>query len=362
MSEEEEHPKEDAQVLYGRPIAEIDDFGLVTIRASQLMSCRRRLYYSAIRAPQSDELPASTRLRMEMGTALETVVLDTLARDGWTILTPVVEGEVQTIRLDDDLLVSGIRDAIGRPPGGAADGVIEVKTRNSDNMRRIKEMGSYVTHPGAVAQLAVYREMALERQAIEDTATCWIANLNKDSAEIHTEEYSPEFLEKVLSDLSERTVATVNRWIEDVPPERDYETGSWQCRSCEWRRRCGNVEPEPYEEPEPTVQLGGITIDDARMALLQYEQHKNEEESHRMDPNYQEWCRSQLLEYCQQQGVTKLALGAALHEYSISVMQRDTVSWNAERIQRWLSPEQLKEAMEVKTGNPYVVIRKGKAI
>ena len=134
--------------IYERPAAEIlfdeNDKGAVIIRASQATSCQRQLYYAVTDEERTNDVPPEAKARMEMGKALEPVVMDLLRDKGWHVKGSEIDEEnpeksIYHVYLPNDtpdqspdIYMSGIPDAIGMDDGVCADHfAIEIKTRGT---------------------------------------------------------------------------------------------------------------------------------------------------------------------------------------------------------------------------------------
>ena len=63
---------------YDRPSVSVNDDGVILIRASQVDSCSRQLWYSGMAYPKSDKVSPEAKARMAMGNILEPLVVDML--------------------------------------------------------------------------------------------------------------------------------------------------------------------------------------------------------------------------------------------------------------------------------------------
>ena len=151
----EDAPARDA--VHARPAARFTDDGDLDVRASAATSCRRSLWYAATGHPVTDPPTPETLTVLEAGNALEPVVLRAMARAGWGI-TPAdpAAPRAVSVRLGPGLTATGHVDATGVMPLFGDEAVVEVKTRGPEAFKRWQTLGAERSHPGAVAQAAVY--------------------------------------------------------------------------------------------------------------------------------------------------------------------------------------------------------------
>ncbi len=261
-------PAEQAGV-YDRPNARFDWEGQLEVRASAASGCRRALWYAATGhepAPPSD----AALTVMETGRALEPVVLNAMQRAGWEV-APADSQHPQTVilQLTPTVKVTGHPDATGRMPLFGGEAVIEVKTRGPAAFKRWQALGAERSHPDAVAQAALYtyglfgeaRDAVL---AVMDTAErTW-----------DTEVIPAERVERALEWTREWLVPLGAHYAThgadpDALPDRDFEAGSWRCRSCPFLATClpGDAEAstEASESGDPEV-----SDEEAREAVTSY--------------------------------------------------------------------------------------------
>lgn len=100
---------------YSRPAARIGDGGVIEVRASAAMGCRRALWYAATGHAPTNVPSDEAVTAMEAGTALEPVVASAMRRAGWEIYPNDPAGpERVSVKLAPNLVVSGHPDATGR--------------------------------------------------------------------------------------------------------------------------------------------------------------------------------------------------------------------------------------------------------
>ena len=351
--------------IYERPAAEIlideDHNPSVVIRASQATACQRQLYYSVVGEEQTNEVPPEARARMEMGKALEPVVMDLLRDRGWTVEAPTIdedhpEDSIHFVYLagDPEVYLSGIPDCIARMYGKAPFAV-EIKTRGTGPFRFVKMQGNWKTQFGAVVQLAMYRQGLVETEELSDDADCCIVTMNKDDGELDIEWFQPSVMDSAMKQIADMLHAKVESWLGEEIPDPGHEPGSWQCNSCQWLDVCGNNE-------EMKVDLSGekISEEEVLTALRDWEEVKLAEVP--LDKDAVVYPRAVMLRYMQGLGVDKVTLQGRTRNWNVSMRQKDTIALNDHLVRYYLTPEQYDECLEVSSGDPYTEIRKGKAL
>ncbi len=256
----------DRAAVLSRPAAQFDDDGNLEVRASAALGCRRALWYSATGYHPTNPPTGDSQMAMDAGNALEPVVLRAMERAGWRIdpADPQAPRQV-AVRMGPGLLVTGHPDATGRMPleGGATAPyateietflfgddddaaarpygdpmVIEVKTRGPDAYRRWRTLGAERSHPESVAQTALYTlgEFGEMRDAV-------IATMDTGGRTWDHEVIPAGRLERALRDASEwlgelADHHRLNGPDPDALPDRDFNAGTWQCRSCPFLDIC----------------------------------------------------------------------------------------------------------------------------
>ena len=353
--------------IYERPAAEIlfddDDNGSVVIRASQATSCQRQLYYAITGEEQTNEVTPQAQARMEMGKALEPVVMDLLRARGWIVAAPKMdednpEDSIHFVYLagNPEVYLSGIPDCIAMDEMNGSDHfVVEIKTRGANPFRYVKMQGNWRAQFGAVVQLAMYRQGLIEREEIGDTVDCCIVTMNKDDGELDIEWFRPDLLDAAMTQVTNMLHIKVASWLEEEVPEPGHEPGSWQCNSCQWLDTCGNNE-------DLKIDLSGekISEEEVLTALRDWEEVKLAEVP--IDKDAVAYPRAVMLRYMQGLGIDKVTLQGETSNWNVSVRQKDTISLNDHLVRYYLTPEQYDECLEIKSGEPYPEIRKGKKL
>ncbi|MCY4393127.1 MAG: hypothetical protein OXE43_13925 [Chloroflexi bacterium] len=263
-------PPADRAGDYDRPAARFDWEGQIEVRASAAMSCRRALWYAATGHEPAPPDDAALTV-METGRALEPVVLRAMQRAGWEV-TPVDSDHPTpvTVQLTPEVTVKGHPDATGTAPLFGEEAVIEVKTRGPSAFKRWQALGAERSHPDSVAQAALYtygrfgeaRDAVL---AVMDTAErTW-------DTEVIPGERVGDALERTRQWLAPLGVHYATHGADaEALPERDFEAGSWRCRSCPFLATClpGDVEENANAAPEG--EEPEVTAEDAREAVAAF--------------------------------------------------------------------------------------------
>ena len=255
---------------YARPSARFTQDGGIEVRASGATGCRRGLWYAATGHAVTDPPTPGTLTVLEAGNALEPVVLRAMERAGWRItpaerLMPVMV----SARLGPALRVAGHVDAVGVMPVFGGESVVEVKTRNPEAFRRWQTLGAERSHPGAVAQAAVYTvgRYGEARDAV-------IAAMDTGSRAWDFEVIPAGRVAQALEGV-ERWLAPLAAHHEahgrnpEALPDRDFAAGSWQCAACPYVTACRPDAPEegPDDEAEDAAP---VTEAEARAAVAAY--------------------------------------------------------------------------------------------
>ena len=280
----------DRAEVFSRPAAQINEEGELVVRASSALGCRRSLWYSATGYQPTNPPSEESLTAMEAGNALEPVVVRAMERAGWKVdAADPQDPEAVTMRLGPNLLVTGHPDGTVRMPldedeadaqvqmllfGDAAPAygdemVVEIKTRGPDAFKRWRTLGAERSHPQAVAQAAFYsygKFGGWPRDAV--VATMDTSNRTWD-------------YEVIPADRIERALDNACVWLGDLAahhvqngpdpdalPERDFSSGSWQCRSCSFLDICLPGAAEASEEPE--TEEKEVSVQEARDAVAAY--------------------------------------------------------------------------------------------
>ena len=325
---------------YDRPNASFDWEGQIEVRASAAMSCRRALWY-AVTGHESAPPDDAALTVMETGRALEPVVLNALQRAGWEV-TPADAGRPTKIvlQLTPTVKVTGHPDATGRMPLFGEEAVIEVKTRGPSAFKRWQALGAERSHPDSVAQAALYTygRFGEARDAV-------IAVMDTGERTWDTEVIPAERVERAL----ERT----RQWLAplgahhathgadpDALPDRDFEAGSWRCRSCPFLATClpGNEEEAteaPRDEPE-------VSDEEARQAVAAYVAAR---EALREPEGAKRQALDTLKAWMRHQGSAKAELG----NHTVSLVRSTRYTVDHKRLNALLDPEARAEIVTEQT-------------
>ena len=280
----------DRAEVFSRPAARFDDDGHLEVRASAALGCRRSLWYSATgyqptNPPSEDSLTA-----MEAGNALEPVVIRAMERAGWKV-DPADPQDPRTVavKVSSNMLVTGHPDGTARMPLSEDEAaapemflfgdepptpaygdpmVVEVKTRGPEAFKRWRTLGAERSHPASVAQAAFYTlgEFGDLRDAV-------IATMDTGGRTWDYEVIPANRLERALQDASAWLGELAAHHVQngpdpDVLPERDFSSGSWQCRSCPFLDICLPGAAEIGDEPE--IEDEEVSDEEARDAVAAY--------------------------------------------------------------------------------------------
>ena len=350
----------DRAEVFSRPAARFDGDGNIEVRASAALGCRRALWYAATgyeptNPPSEDSLTA-----MEAGNALEPVVARAMERAGWKV-EPADPQDPQTVTVrigpnpvsgtGQALLVTGHPDGTVRlplPEGEAPpqmflfDGepqapaygdemVVEIKTRGPDAFKRWRTLGAELSHPASVAQAAFY---TLGHYG--DLRDVVIATLDTGNRTWDYERIPADRLEKALQDacawLGEvASHHSLNGPDPDVLPDRDFSSGSWQCRSCSFLAVCLPGAAQDDGTGEET-EIEEVTDEEARDAVAAYAEAQD---SIKEPEKAKRGALDTLKAWMRRQGDSK----ATVNGKTVSLVQTTRYSTNYRKLNELLDPE-----------------------
>ncbi len=355
----------DRATTFSRPSARTDDDGGIEVRASAALNCRRSLWFAVTGHSTTNPPTENSLMAMEVGNALEPVVLRAMDRAGWRV-EPADPRNPQpvTVRLGPRLLVTGHPDGTVRLPSSAGESgagdaapqmflfegeerapvttngeekVVEVKTRGPEAFKRWRTLGAERSHPAAVAQAAVY---SLGR--FGEMRGAVIACMDTGSRTWDHEVIPAGRLERALKDAF--------RWLEPLAehhalhgpdpealPDRDFRAGSWQCRSCSFLDICqpgGEAEKETEAGEESDV--ADVTDLEAEEAVRAYTEAR---QSAREPDKSKKTALATLKAWMHRQGDTKVSLGGR----TVSLVQSRRYSVNYPRLNELLDPKTRSE-------------------
>ena len=346
----------DRAEVFSRPAAQFDADGNIEVRASAALGCRRALWYAATNYKPTNPPSEESLTAMEAGNALEPVVVRAMERAGWevdpadqqhpnqvavrigpnvivtghpdgTVRMPVERGEAVSESATVQMLLFG--DEPAAPPYGDPM-VVEIKTRGPEAFKRWRTLGAERSHPASVAQAAVYTlgEFGQMRDAV-------IATMDTGSRTWDWERIPADRLERALQDACERLGEVAGHHVlngpdPDVLPERDFSSGSWQCRSCPFLDICLPGAEEVSTEAEIEGEM--VSDEDARDAVAVYAEAqktmKGPEKAKRT-------ALKTLKAWMRRQGDAKAAIGG--HKISLVTSKRYSVNYR--KLNELLDPE-----------------------
>ena len=323
--------------VYDRPSARFDWEGQLEVRASAASGCRRALWYAATGhepAPPSD----AALTVMETGSALEPVVLRAMQRAGWEVTPADAKHPTKVIlQLTPTVKVTGHPDATGQAPLFGGEAVIEVKTRGPAAFKRWQVLGAERSHPDSVAQAALYTyglfgEARAAALAVMDTgARTWDTEVIPAERVEHALERTREWLAPLGAHYAR------NGADPEVLPERDFEAGSWRCRSCPFLATClpGNAEEgaEAPESDEPEV-----SDEAAREAVASYVAAR---EALREPEQAKRQALDTLKAWMRRQGSAK----AVLKNHTVSLVRSTRYAVDHKKLNALLDPEARAEVV-----------------
>ena len=347
---------DDRAEVFSRPAARFDEDGNIEVRASAALNCRRALWYAATGYRPTNPPSEESLTAMEAGNALEPVVVRAMERADWkvdpadpqdpnqvavrigpnmivtghpdgTVRMPVERGEAVSESATVQMLLFG--DEPAAPPYGGPM-VVEIKTRGPEAFKRWRTLGAERSHPASAAQAAFYTlgEYGQIRDAV-------IATMDTGSRIWDWERIPAERLDRALQDACERLGEVAEHHVlngpdPDVLPERDFSSGSWQCRSCPFLDICLPGAEEVSTEAEIEGEM--VSDEDARDAVAVYaEAQKTMKEPEKA----KRAALKTLKAWMRRQGDTKAAIGG--HKISLVTSKRYSVNYR--KLNELLDPE-----------------------
>ncbi len=260
---------------YSRPNARFGGDGTLEIRASAVGNCRRALWYEATNHEVTNPRSEESLTMLEAGNALEPVVLRAMQRAGWEI-TPADRDNPRrvSLRLGPTLVVSGHVAAAGVAPiFGNEPSIVEVKTRGPEAYKK-RTLGAERSHPESLWQVACYTY-----GTFGEARDVVIATLDTGSRAWDYEVIPARRVERAFEQACRRlgelaTYHLVNGPDPEALPERDFIAGDWQCQRCPFLNAClpGMVGTDEPEDDDPDESAEPVSDEEARAALLEYEQ------------------------------------------------------------------------------------------
>ena len=208
---------------------------------------------------------------MEVGNALEQVVLRAMERASWDVIPANRKDPREvSVQIAPNLVVTGHPDATGVLPFfGGPEVIVEVKTRGPEPYKRWQVLGAERSHPESVVQAALYSygSFGEAREVI-------IATMDTGSREWDTETIPAERVEHALEKARALLVPLAEHFSlhgEDleVLPQRDFPAGHWRCKGCPFLNTCqpGMEELETEEAQVSEIEGEEVTKEAAQEAV-----------------------------------------------------------------------------------------------
>ena len=325
--------------VYSRPNARFDADGILEIRASAVGNCRRALWYEATGHEVTNPRDDDSLTMLEAGNALEPVVLRAMQRAGWDIIPTDRDNPRRvSLRLGPALLVSGHVDAAGVAPiFGGEPSIVEVKTRGPEAFKKWRTLGAERSHPESVWQAAFYTYGTFDEARDVVIATLDTGSRTWDYEVIPAQRVERAF-EQACARLGELAAHhVINGPDPDVLPERDFTADDWQCKRCPFLNACQPgmaAADEPEDEPADTA--GPVSDDEARAALLEYEQAQEMLKAIEED---KAWALGQLRAWLKQRGLDKAKLEGGKKTRTVGMVKSTRYNVDHKRLNALLDPE-----------------------
>ena len=325
--------------VYSRPNARLGGDGTLEIRASAVGNCRRALWYEATGWEVTNPRDDASLTMLEAGNALEPVVLRAMQRAGWDI-TPTDRDNPRrvSLRLGPTLLISGHVDAAGVAPiFGNEPSIVEVKTRGPEAFKKWRTLGAERSHPETVWQAAFYTYGTFDEPRDVVIATLNTGDRTWDYEVIPAVRVERAF-EQACARLGKLAAHHVINGADlHILPERDFTAEDWQCKRCPFLNAClpGNASAdEPEDEPGETA--GPVSDEEARAALLEYE---NAQEMLKAIEEDKQWALGMLRAWLKQQGEDKAKLEGGKKTRTVGMVKSTRYNVDHKKLNSLLDPE-----------------------
>ena len=215
-------------------------------------ACDRKLWLQSIQLAEEPRTLQS-QLTMDIGTALEPVIMEYLELDGWTIdYNPgSQEADVELRHEADGCVIAGHYDCIAEKDDMIV--MLDAKTMNSRAWAEWRKHGAEVKYPQYVTQVQLYAFMA--RKSINPNITyVGIAGLNKDRATfpIPVELLDYDELHALNAIARAERIAAMTA----LPPV-DPNIPGWCCSYCGFKgTECDGLALNAHEEHDDLPRRG----------------------------------------------------------------------------------------------------------
>ena len=333
--------------VFDRPAARFTDDGRIEVRASALGQCRRALWYAATEQDVTNPMSDETKTVLEVGQALEPVVVRAMQRRFWTVTPADPQAPLQVaVEAVPGLTVTGHPDATGAIELFGDERVIEVKTRGPEAFKRWQTLGAERSHPESVAQAACYT-----LGVYGDFRETVIATLDTGSRRWDYEVIPADRIERAWDRACERLAPLADRYQACGPdpealPERDFEASDWQCRRCPYLNTCqpgGADEASDEAELEPVEP---VSDEAAQGALREYEQVQRQLKS--LDADKRGALKT-LQQWLQAKGEAKAKLEGSEKTRTVGMITSRRYAVDHKRLNALLEPEQRSEIVTEQT-------------
>ena len=350
----------DRAEVFSRPAARFDADGNIEVRASAVANCRRALWYAATNYKPTNPPSEESLTAMEAGNALEPVVVRAMERAGWQVDPADQQDPNQVaVRIGPNVIVTGHPDGsvrmpvergepvsesatvqmllFGDEPAAPPYGdpmVVEIKTRGPEAFKRWRTLGAERSHPASVAQAAFYT--LGEYGQMSDAV---IATMDTGGRTWDWERIPADRLERALQDACEWLGEVAGHHVlngpdPDVLPERDFSSGSWQCRSCPFLDICLPGAEEVSTEAEIEGEM--VSDEEARDAVVDYAEAR---ETMKEPEKAKRAALKTLKTWMRRQEDAKAAIGG--HKISLVASKRYSVNYR--KLNELLDPETRSE-------------------
>ena len=303
----------------------------LTVRASALLDCRRKLAYYVAGTPESDPHGEVTQVRLDVGKALETVVIQAMRRAGWNTTSyanvrPNHRGGRPHVGVEiaDGVIAQGSPDGRVRVAGKHA--LLEVKTHGGQRYRQWQTMRVVGMNLPALTQAGVYRLGLVEGKEVAPLTPLVFAIMDTDTRQWDLDFVEPQHGDAAAIAAGERLAVLKADLQAGRLPKPEYEPGAPECQRCPMVTVCGNG-------GEPTPEWNASNDEEFENLTLRFEQARDDGHS---DATLRSM-RHGMAEYLQRMGKQR--------QGRVTLVRRTPTNVDYKRLAELLSPEQYAEVV-----------------
>ena len=187
--------------------------------------CNREIWYN-FNGYEGDAPPAQIKKTFDVGTKLESLLLDYLELAGFNIVRPTVENKHLHVKDTDVDIFQGHMDGLILLKGEGPS-VLEIKTARNSSFERFKNHGLKIWSEAYYAQLQSYMGMSGYEKGV-------LLAMNKDTSDLHHEWVYLDML--YYHELKIKALAISS--IDEMPEKINKSPLYYVCNQCQFKRIC----------------------------------------------------------------------------------------------------------------------------